>query len=169
MKIGRNDLCPCGSGKKYKKCCIDVACPPTEVPEDLTPSELVKARARAFGEGDFAFIYDTYHPDSYFLRQFPQRRAYIRHGESTLSEDFEIHECRIIKDEVAGEEARVIFYLDTLFQGERAESFELSFFQMTSCGWRYHSSQKMTREDYQGGIDDLDWEDFEKVKDKVFF
>lgn len=22
-KIGRNDLCPCGSGKKYKKCCIE--------------------------------------------------------------------------------------------------------------------------------------------------
>jgi hypothetical protein len=21
MKIGRNDACPCGSGKKYKKCC----------------------------------------------------------------------------------------------------------------------------------------------------
>ncbi|MBW6502633.1 MAG: SEC-C domain-containing protein, partial [Bacteroidales bacterium] len=20
-KIGRNDPCPCGSGKKYKKCC----------------------------------------------------------------------------------------------------------------------------------------------------
>ncbi|MDO8812537.1 MAG: tetratricopeptide repeat protein [Gallionella sp.] len=23
MKLGRNDLCPCGSGKKYKKCCSD--------------------------------------------------------------------------------------------------------------------------------------------------
>lgn len=22
VKIGRNDPCPCGSGKKYKKCCI---------------------------------------------------------------------------------------------------------------------------------------------------
>ena len=22
-KIGRNDLCICGSGKKYKKCCLD--------------------------------------------------------------------------------------------------------------------------------------------------
>ena len=22
-KIGRNERCPCGSGKKYKKCCID--------------------------------------------------------------------------------------------------------------------------------------------------
>lgn len=21
-KIGRNDLCPCGSGSKYKKCCL---------------------------------------------------------------------------------------------------------------------------------------------------
>src|ERR1700742_432282 len=21
-KIGRNDLCPCGSGKKYKRCCL---------------------------------------------------------------------------------------------------------------------------------------------------
>ncbi|MBV8056713.1 MAG: SEC-C domain-containing protein, partial [Deltaproteobacteria bacterium] len=21
-KIGRNDPCPCGSGKKYKRCCL---------------------------------------------------------------------------------------------------------------------------------------------------
>ncbi len=27
MKIGRNDPCPCGSGKKYKKCCLTVASP----------------------------------------------------------------------------------------------------------------------------------------------
>ena len=23
-KTGRNELCPCGSGKKYKKCCIEM-------------------------------------------------------------------------------------------------------------------------------------------------
>jgi len=22
VKVGRNDPCPCGSGKKYKKCCM---------------------------------------------------------------------------------------------------------------------------------------------------
>jgi uncharacterized protein YecA (UPF0149 family) len=22
IKVGRNDLCPCGTGKKYKKCCL---------------------------------------------------------------------------------------------------------------------------------------------------
>jgi len=21
VRVGRNDMCPCGSGKKYKKCC----------------------------------------------------------------------------------------------------------------------------------------------------
>ncbi len=25
MNIGRNDPCPCGSGKKYKKCCLSTA------------------------------------------------------------------------------------------------------------------------------------------------
>ena len=29
-KIGRNDPCPCGSGKKYKKCCIDKEIPNTK-------------------------------------------------------------------------------------------------------------------------------------------
>lgn len=23
MKVGRNDTCPCGSGKKFKKCCLE--------------------------------------------------------------------------------------------------------------------------------------------------
>lgn len=25
VKIGRNDFCPCGSGKKFKKCCLHKA------------------------------------------------------------------------------------------------------------------------------------------------
>jgi len=27
LKVGRNDPCPCGSGKKFKKCCVSKACP----------------------------------------------------------------------------------------------------------------------------------------------
>lgn len=27
MKTGRNEPCPCGSGKKYKKCCINAVSP----------------------------------------------------------------------------------------------------------------------------------------------
>jgi uncharacterized protein YecA (UPF0149 family) len=25
-KLGRNDLCPCGSGKRFKKCCLTSGC-----------------------------------------------------------------------------------------------------------------------------------------------
>jgi uncharacterized protein YecA (UPF0149 family) len=25
-KLGRNDLCPCGSGKRFKKCCLTTGC-----------------------------------------------------------------------------------------------------------------------------------------------
>lgn len=26
-KVGRNEPCPCGSGKKFKKCCLENICP----------------------------------------------------------------------------------------------------------------------------------------------
>ncbi len=32
-KVGRNKLCPCGSGKKYKKCCMAKDQAPAEAPE----------------------------------------------------------------------------------------------------------------------------------------
>lgn len=35
MKVGRNDPCPCGSGKKYKKCCGAKATPEFALPEHL--------------------------------------------------------------------------------------------------------------------------------------
>jgi hypothetical protein len=36
--IGRNDACPCGSGKKYKKCCLDKAAALVHAP-NLSPTE----------------------------------------------------------------------------------------------------------------------------------
>jgi hypothetical protein len=36
MRIGRNDPCPCGSGKKYKHCCLLAQAAQPEAPEDLT-------------------------------------------------------------------------------------------------------------------------------------
>ncbi|MCF6335581.1 MAG: SEC-C domain-containing protein [Spirochaetales bacterium] len=34
-KVGRNDPCPCGSGKKYKKCCLNSVSPPSQVYDEL--------------------------------------------------------------------------------------------------------------------------------------
>lgn len=39
--IGRNDLCPCGSGKKFKKCCLDAK-------EDRTPVNSLSKEGMTF-------------------------------------------------------------------------------------------------------------------------
>jgi hypothetical protein len=52
-KVGRNQPCPCGSGKKYKKCCLAVAAPsPSPVHErdqDLV-AQLSRYARQRFGE-----------------------------------------------------------------------------------------------------------------------
>ncbi len=44
FKVGRNDPCPCGSGKKYKKCCL-------KKEEEPSPDELAWRRARRALDG----------------------------------------------------------------------------------------------------------------------
>jgi len=166
MKTGRNDPCPCGSGLKHKKCCQNDA---LHVGFGRTPVDLVQARVRAFRKNDFAFIYDTYHSQSYFRKQFPDKEAYVRQGLRSLADDYVISECLIIKDHVDEDEAKVIFYLNINFRGMRQQSFELAFFYRENEEWRYHSSQKMSRQEYHGSVESINWTDFENVNDKVFF
>jgi SEC-C motif-containing protein len=135
----------------------------------LSPSQLILTRSRAFTEGDFGRVYDSYHPDSNFRRQFPDRQAYFDYARSVLAADFVIQECRILHERVEGDQARVIFYLDVRFRGERIETFELALLLSTGEGWRYHSGQKLERSEFAGKIDEIDWDDFEKVKEKVLF
>ncbi|WP_042200900.1 SEC-C metal-binding domain-containing protein [Paenibacillus camerounensis] len=46
-KVGRNDLCPCGSGKKYKKCCLDKETSAVESILRLVTAEEAAAREAA--------------------------------------------------------------------------------------------------------------------------
>ncbi len=46
MKVGRNAPCPCGSGKKYKKCCMNK----TQPPVDLFQRRLSEAYDRLMGK-----------------------------------------------------------------------------------------------------------------------
>jgi len=40
-KIGRNDPCPCGSGLKYKRCCISKSSPESIAPKQVSVGEEV--------------------------------------------------------------------------------------------------------------------------------
>jgi hypothetical protein len=52
-KVGRNDACPCGSGAKYKRCCLDRELADAEVPEGgqrPTPVEALAAKQADFAK-----------------------------------------------------------------------------------------------------------------------
>ena len=60
MKPGRNDPCPCGSGKKYKHCCLNAGTAQAAAPADLTwrrmrglldgfPDEMLRFTVQAYG------------------------------------------------------------------------------------------------------------------------
>ena len=53
MKVGRNDQCPCGSGKKYKKCCLKKK---IQDPSDLKENYLKKHDIRLKEKSDIEAI-----------------------------------------------------------------------------------------------------------------
>ena len=52
MKIGRNDPCPCGSGKKYKHCCYEKDSVKQEVPAEPEADESAPEDASATDGAD---------------------------------------------------------------------------------------------------------------------
>jgi hypothetical protein len=78
MQVGRNDPCPCGSGKKYKRCCL--LAEPAVYPasnlrafQDNVESRLIRFVGERFGEkavqrawdefGDGTGAFDPYSPE----------------------------------------------------------------------------------------------------------
>ena len=61
MNVGRNDPCPCGSGKKYKKCCLSTAYVETGREESIR-AELVQDLLRFFKRN-----YDDRLDDAHFI------------------------------------------------------------------------------------------------------
>ena len=63
MKVMRNDPCPCGSGKKYKKCCLA-----GDSPADASQEQLTWRRVRRSLEGCvprmMTFVIEIYGPDA---------------------------------------------------------------------------------------------------------
>ena len=74
MKIGRNEPCPCGSGKKYKKCCPnkqeEIATAVATAPDDdlLSPGEI-----RDYGPAN---LNQQFFDDSVFIEMSPQGLLY---------------------------------------------------------------------------------------------
>lgn len=96
--VGRNDPCPCGSGKKYKKCCQRAHRMQREAEKKSAGVEdLIDESTNAWGmykllrqvreNNMFALFYDMTHPQGPFRERFANKTDYIQAadaGEETL-------------------------------------------------------------------------------------
>jgi hypothetical protein len=88
MMVGRNDPCPCGSGKKYKRCCFKADDVQKRVGErQKDPDEVLPADSSIYKvwlewrsarkRSDFNFLYDLIEPATPLAEKVGGRDAFI--------------------------------------------------------------------------------------------
>lgn len=136
---------------------------------DLTPPDLILARAQAFRDLDFGFIYDSFHSESNFRKQFGVREDYLQFGMVSLGRDFSLELCKVLRHDLCDGEARVIYLMGMTVQGESQRYAELAWFKQEEGGWRYHRAQRMDLDALPEDMESLDFDDFEKLDPKIIF
>jgi len=76
-KVGRNDPCPCGSGKKYKKCCIDKM---QEKDISQNPPQLNRSNDKFDYSMEFQDLYKKYLLNNPITKQKRQNNHYVPAG-----------------------------------------------------------------------------------------
>lgn len=138
-------------------------------PEQLTPAELILARSEAFCRGDFGFIFDTYHSESNFRRQFIERDEYLDFGAESLGQNFQIISCQVLQEMEDECEAQVLFLMEIKVSGAVQQFAELAWLQLERECWRYHRGQKITHEELPEKPEALSFSDFAKLDPSTIF
>ena len=131
--------------------------------------ELLLARIAAFRQQNFAYIYDTAHPDSFFLRQFPDRDAYLAFAAEQLADRIQINSFEILREELSDQQARIIFYQQLQIGANLQETVECGRLILEDGVWLYHSSQKLLLDEFTGDLKQISFADFDQAQDKIIF
>ena len=78
-KTGRNDPCPCGSGKKYKKCCLPLGVRFDDEEDDEQPE---KSTNEIFDD----FLRSSYDKPYDLMQNYPRREPFAEEGRRTITE-----------------------------------------------------------------------------------
>ena len=139
-----------------------------ELTVDLTAEEVLRIRYTALEEHNFSLLYASYHPRAPFLEQFSSAMAYLDFAAHSLS-DLRLIESRVGVSRAVAEGVEQVCMLCFELGKETQTIYELALLKPTDDGWRYHSAQKLTSEDYQGEFSALDFVHFEQQEIKIRF
>lgn len=131
--------------------------------------ELLLARIAAYRQQNFAYIYQTSHPDSPLRQLFPGRDEYLAFAVEQLAGRVQINSVTILCEEIAADQARIIFYQLLQVDAAQQETLECARLLLKDGLWLYHSSQKLLLEDYPGDWRRVGFADFDRLADKLIF
>ncbi|RXK06676.1 YchJ family protein [Halarcobacter bivalviorum] len=134
MKISGNSFCPCGSQKKYKKCCRMFHF--GETPS--TALELMKSRYSAYVANNPEYIINTTHKEN---SDYTTNIQEWKNSINSFSKYSDFKKLEII-DFIDGQEVAYVTFKATIFQGAIDSSFiEKSKFIKEENRWLYHSGE----------------------------
>lgn len=136
---------------------------------NTTPSEVIMARSEAFSHGDFGFIFDTYHSESNFRRQFMDRDDYLEFGRTNLGQDYQITGCQVLGQREEEGEAQVIFLMEMKVHGDIQKFAELAWLRLEDDSWCYHRGLKISNDELPENPQSLSFEDFAKCDQSTIF
>lgn len=135
----------------------------------MSALDLLSRRFAALAVGDFAAVYASYCEDAPFLQQFSDRGTYLRFARQQLAQ-IEVQSWRSLRQRVCGKGREEHLLVMTLAVDGRTHYFyELALLIETPQGWRYHSAQKLSAEDYAGPPEQIDFRHFDAVSEKIRF
>jgi SEC-C motif domain protein len=131
--------------------------------------ELLLTRIAAFRQQNFGYIYDTYHPESFFRQQFPRRDEYLEFAAEQLVGRLQISSFTILREAATADQVRFIFHQQLQLADTMQETLECASLVLENGVWYYHSSQKLLLDEFAGDLKQVSFADFDRVKDKIVF
>ena len=134
-----------------------------------TPQQFLTQRFAALALGDYAAVYASYHAEAPFLQSFPDCAGYVDYAGQSLGA-VQVRDWQSLRQRtLAADRQEHLLLMELVVDGVSQYFFELALWIETAEGWRYHSAQKLGRDDYSGTPEQIDFCHFDQAAQKIVY
>ena len=135
----------------------------------MTIEQFLENRFKALGSGDYHAVYASYHADAPFLQQFSDRNTYVGYAQQNLGAiKIKSWSCPQQR-QIAEDQIEAILVMELSTESGTQFFYELALLIATETGWSYHSAQKLGAENFIATPQQIDFNSFDNVDQKIRF
>ncbi len=135
----------------------------------MTAQQFLELRFAALSQGDYGSVYDSYHVDAPFLKQFQSRQSYIDFAQQQLGEIKLKTWCSLAQRNIENKQIEALLKMELSSEAGSQLFYELALLIKVDSFWTYHSAQKLGEDDYLGDPDQIDFHHFDNALQKIRF